>query len=313
MLSRVAESLYWTARYMERAEDLARLVNVHSNLIMDLPRSVELGWEPLIAITGSEAPFAKLFGDEMDERNVTRFIIADRRNPGSILSALFMARENLRSTRDLVPREGWEQVNDLYLHARQELKGGIAKRKRYDFLRGVIQRCQQLTGLLAGTMSHDEAYEFIRIGRNLERADMGTRILDVRSEDLLPHRAEDLTPFENIQWMSVLKSLTAYQMYRRNVRVRVRGSDVLRYLLQDPKLPRALLHCMSEVEACLHDLPRNDGPLRSVTRMKRRIQEANVPELAESGLHEFLDDLQVELSRLHAEIANTYFLLDRAA
>jgi len=312
MLSRVAENLYWTARYMERAEDLARLVNVHSNLILDLPRSVELGWEPLIAITGSETPFAELF-EEMDERNVTRFLIADKRNPGSILSALFMARENLRSTRDLIPREGWEQVNDLYLHARQELKGGIAKRKRYDFLRGVIQRCQQLTGLLSGTMSHDEAYEFIRIGRNLERADMTTRILDVRSEDLLPRRAEDLTPFENIQWMSVLKSLTAYQMYRRNVRVRVRGADVLRYLLQDPNLPRALHHCMGQVESSLHALPRNDAPLRAVTRMKRQVQEADVPRLAETGLHEFIDEMQVDLARIHGEISNTYFLLDRAA
>ncbi|MCP1727674.1 putative alpha-E superfamily protein [Natronospira proteinivora] len=312
MLSRVAENLYWTARYMERAEDLARLVNVHSNLILDLPRSVELGWEPLIAITGAEKAFAGLF-EEMDERNVTRFLIADKRYPGSILSALFMARENLRSTRDLVPREGWEQVNDLYLHARQELKGGIAKRKRYDFLRGVIQRCQQLTGLLSGTMSHDEAYEFIRIGRNLERADMTTRILDVRSEDLLPRRAEDLTPFENIQWMSVLKSLTAYQMYRRNVRVRVRGADVLRYLLQDPNLPRALHHCMSQVEASLHALPRNDAPLRAVTRMKRQVQEADVPRLAETGLHEFIDDIQVDLGQIHGEISNTYFLLDRAA
>jgi len=312
MLSRVAENLYWTARYMERAEDLARLVNVHSNLILDLPRSVELGWEPPIAITGAEKLFAELF-EEMDERNVTRFIIADKRNPGSILSALFMARENLRSTRDLVPREGWEQVNDLYLHARQELKGGIAKRKRYDFLRGVIQRCQQVTGLLAGTMSHDDAYEFIRIGRNLERADMTTRILDVRSEDLLPKRAEDLTPFENIQWMSVLKSLTAYQMYRRNVRVRVRGADVLRYLLQDPNLPRALHHCMGQAELCLHSLPRNDAPLRAVTRMKRQIQEADVPVLAEAGLHEFIDEMQVGLGQIHSEISNTYFLLDRAA
>jgi uncharacterized alpha-E superfamily protein len=312
MLSRVAESLYWTARYMERAEDLARLVNVHSNLILDLPRSVELGWEPLIAITGSETGFAGLF-DEMDERNVTRYLIADQRNPGSILSALFMARENLRSTRDLVPREGWEHANDLYLHARQELKGGIAKRKRYDFLRGVIQDCQQFAGLLTGTMSHDEAFEFVRIGWHLERADMTTRILDVRSEDLLPRRAEDLSPFDNIQWMSVLKSLTAYQMYRRNVRVRVRGADVLRYVLQDPHLPRALLHCMNEVEGGLRKLPRNDGPLRAVTRMQRRIQEADVPSLAETGLHEFIDDIQVELGQLNSEISNTYFLLDRVA
>ncbi len=312
MLSRVAEHLYWMARYMERAEGLARLVNVNSNLVLDLPRSVTFGWEPLIAITGSEPAFFELY-DEMDEKSVTRFLIADRRNPGSILSCIQNARENLRSTRDLVPREAWEQVNDLYLHAYDRLRGGIAKSKRYDFLRGVIHSSQLLNGLLDGTMSHDEAYEFIRMGRNLERADVTTRILDVRSADLLPGRREELTPFENIQWMSVLKSLTAYQMYRQNVRVRVRGADVLRFLLQDREFPRALHFCLDQVEACLHDLPRNDAPLRSVTRLQRKVQEADVPELADEGLHEFSDQIQLELGQVHEQISNTYFLLDRAA
>ena len=312
MLSRVAEHLYWMARYMERAEGLARLVNVNSNLILDLPRSVTFGWAPLIAITGSEETFAGLF-EEMNEKNVTRFLIADQRNPGSILSCLYQVRENLRSTRDLVPREAWEQVNDLYLHAREELRGGIAKRKRYDFLRGVIHRSQLLSGLLDGTMRHDEAYEFIRMGRNLERADVTTRILDVRSGDLLPGRSEELTPFENIQWMSVLKSLTAYQMYRQNVRVRVRGADVLRFLLQDSHFPRALHHCLHQLELSLHALPRNDAPLRAATRMMRRVQEADVPELADEGLHEFIDQVQLEFNQLHQQISHTYFLLDRAA
>src|SRR5690606_354931 len=133
----------------------------------------------------------------------------DRRNPGSIISSLDYARENLRTTRDIVPREVWERLNDLYLNARQRTASGVPKRARYAFLNELIGDVQQITGLLAGTMSRSEAYWFVKAGRYLERADMTSRILDVRTEDLLIESTDDLTPFANIQWMSVLKSLTA--------------------------------------------------------------------------------------------------------
>ncbi len=306
MLSRVAENVYWMARYLERAEDIARLINVNSNLVLDLPRRVDFGWEPLIAITGGEKSFAELY-ENTDERSVVRFLVSDRRYPGSIISSLAFARENLRTTRDIVPREVWEQLNDLYLTALQRTASGVPKRTRYEFLKDLIGRCQQLTGLLAGTMTRTEAYWFVKAGRYLERADMTTRILDVRSEDLFAEHPEDLTPFENIQWMSVLKSLTAYQMYRHHVRVRVRGPDVLRFLLKDPLFPRAVMHCLGEVDACIKRLPRNDEAVRAVARVQRRLKRVDVHGLVHSELHIFLDKFQVTIGGLHTSIHDTWF------
>ncbi|MCA1799443.1 MAG: alpha-E domain-containing protein [Xanthomonadaceae bacterium] len=310
MLSRVAESLYWMARYLERAEDLARLINVNSNLVLDLPHRFDFGWEPLIEITGDRERFDELY-EELDERSVVRFLVADRRNTGSILSALDLARENLRTTRDIVPREAWEQLNDLYMTARQRTHSGVPKRGRYEFLNNLIRSCQQITGLLAGTMSRNEAYWFIKAGRYLERADMTTRIVDVRSEDLLAERSDDLTPFENIQWMSVLKSLTAYQMYRHHVRLRVRAPDVLRFLLQHELFPRAVVHCLGEVTASLQHLPNHGAPVHAVHVVQADVREVDVQMLWQDELHRFLDRLQVSIADLHGEINATWFAVEQ--
>jgi uncharacterized alpha-E superfamily protein len=310
MLSRVAESLYWMARYLERTEDIARIINVNANLVLDLPRQIDFGWEPLIAITGGEETFPELY-EQMDERSVVKFLVSDRNNPGSIISSLDFARENLRTTRDIVPREAWELLNDLYMHARQRTASGVPKRGRYEFLKDLIGRCQQLTGLLAGTMSRTDAYWFIKAGRYLERADMTTRILDVRSEDLLETRHEDFSAYENIQWMSVLKSLTGYQMYRHHVRVRVRGADVLRYLLKDPLFPRAVAHCLAEVDACTQRLPRNEVPKRAIARIQRRLKKADVATLMHGALHGFLDDLQLAIAEVHSGIDATWFSVEQ--
>ena len=310
MLSRVAERLYWTGRYLERAEDTARIINVHTNLLLDLPKGTTIGWEPLIAIFGHDiTAFSERHGGAT-ESSVVNFMLLNRENPGSIFSSLHHARENLRTTRDIVPRESWEKLNAMYQNAREQSELGTARRARYAFLTQVIEGCQHIAGLLAGTMSHDHVYDFIRIGRNIERADMTSRIIDVRSANLLINLTEDLTPFATIQWMSVLKSLTAYQMYRRHVHVRVRGAEVLRFLLQDAHFPRSIHHCLGEVQQSLHNLPRNEVPRRQVTKLRRQIHEANVEVLSQAGLHGFIDDLQLALARLHERIRATYFLAE---
>ncbi|HKK07207.1 MAG TPA: alpha-E domain-containing protein [Gammaproteobacteria bacterium] len=309
MLSRVAENIYWMARYIERAENTARLINVNTHLLLDLPKDVRPGWEPLIHITGSEEFYRSLY-EQAEERSVVRFLIGDLRNSSSILSSIGHARENARTIRDIIPREAWEQVNELYLNIKGQLQAGLSERRRYDYLKSVIQGAQQITGLLAGTMLHDFGYDFLRMGRNLERADMTTRIIDVRSANLLPTHAGELPPFEHAQWMSVLKSLTAYQMYRRHTQVAVRRTAVLQFLLQNRQFPRACYHCLGEVEACLHDLPRSDLLLRTVARLQRMISEAPVETLDHDRLHAFTDELQLGLADLHSQITATYFAHD---
>ena len=307
MLSRVAENLYWMARYLERTENVARLITVNTNLLLDLPRRVLPGWAPLIEITGSRAMFAEHYA-EPDERGVVKFLVGDATNPGSILSSLGMARENARTVRDFIPREAWEQVNELYLYAKNNQAGGLSRRRRYEYLRGIILGVQQIAGLLAGTMTHDEGYDLLRMGRNLERADMTLRIIDVRSENLLPGKSEELTPFENIQWVGVLKSLSAYQMYRRAMQVRVRRPDVLRFLFKERLFPRAVYYTISEVENCLRHFPHRETPLGRVSQLRDLLTASQPEKLDQAGLRQFIDSLELGLNELNQAISDTYFL-----
>ncbi|HCB12313.1 MAG TPA: hypothetical protein DEP36_01895 [Gammaproteobacteria bacterium] len=330
MLSRVAQNIYWVARYLERAEDTARIINVNTNLLLDLPRNTTFGWLPLIFIVGAEDLFFKKDPNRLaDENAVVKFLISDRDHPGSIISSLASARENLRTTRDTVPQEAWEQINSLYIYARDHVP---TRRGRFEFLRRVIHGVQQINGMLAGAMSRTAAYDFVWMGRHLERADMTTRILDVRSANLLPRANQPVTqtqdspdgglaqgqsmgapereeqdPFESIQWMSVLKSLSAYQMYRQQVRLRVGGPDVVKFLLQNEFFPRAVACCLKEVEICLLELPGNTVPLAGIAALKQWLNSAAVPDLAHEGLHEFIDELQVGFGELHGQIAAAYF------
>lgn len=310
MLARVADSIYWLARYIERAENTARIVMVNANLVLDTPKGMSPGWRPLITITNSEALFDQIYSDT-SERNVAKFLIGDMKNPGSILSSLWFARENVRTIRDVVPRETWESINDLHLYAKASLQSGLSQRGRYDYLKRIIAGAQQITGMLAGTMTHDVAYNFLRIGRNLERAEMTLRIIDVRSASLLPNPAE-LTPFENIQWMSVLKSLTGYQMYRRNVQTRVRRPDVLKFLLQARDFPRAFFHCLCEVETALRHLPRNGKTLAILGSAKEAVLNADPAQLEQQALHVFIDDLELILADLTAHLNTSYFVVEPA-
>ncbi len=324
MLARVACNIYWLSRYLERAENTARLINVHSSLLLDLPKSLGVGWEPLIAISGGEEQFYELH-DSAKEEEVVIFLTSDD-SPCSIFNSLSCARENLRTTRDLIPREAWEQLNDLYLWSKRTLANGLPKHHRYTFLRDVIRQIQQINGLLHGTMSRDQVFTFLDIGRYIERADMVSRVLDVRSANLLlmtqtqtqqqegqsqtQTQTLSLKPFESIQWMSVLKSLTAYQMYRRATGlVRVRGKDALRFLLQDPEFPRALYFCLEQLEMHLHSLPNNGATQSSLNRLRRQITSANLSLLADQPqpLHDFIDALQVSIGYIHSRIDSSYF------
>jgi len=310
MLARVAERIYWLARYLERVENTARMVNVHSHALLDLPKDIEIGWEPLLAITGGEEDFQHT-KVKLDEFHVVHFLLADRDNPCSVLSSLGWARENLRSSRDLIPREAWEQINDLYLLARQQLERHLHPGHRDGVLRGIIRGIQQLNGLLAGSLLRDATYDFLLLGQALERADMITRIIDVRATTVVHLGDEEDSPLSsvaNVQWLSVLKSLTAYQMYRQTSgMVRVRGAQVLNFLLREPRFPRSLMFCAQQAEHCLRDLSYNEQALVSLGILVKKLADADAEVLAHDGLHAFLDELQISLGWVHTHIDNAYF------
>ena len=309
MLSRVACNLYWMGRQLERAENTARIISVHGNLLMDLPRGTTVfGWEPLITIISNDDYFQERYRVAR-ELNVVKFLLADTENPSSIISALGQARENLRTTRDIIPREAWEALNGLYLTATERVSDGLSRRTRHEYLKRIIRGSQQISGLLAGTMSHGIAYHFLCLGHFLERADMTTRILDARAAGLLPEHDQGptLSPVENIQWMSILKSLTAYQMYRQHVRLRVQGPDVLNFLLRDIDFPRAVGFCLFRIERGLGLLPPRSEPREQIKRLQQRLDMTDVSALVDGGLHQFIDELQTDLAELHNSLDRNYF------
>jgi len=313
MLSRVAERVYWMARYLERAENTARLVNVYSNLLLDLPRGTKVGWHTLIDITGVHDEFAAT-GRSDDERSVMRYLLSEQ-NGISLQSILAMVRENARTTREIIPAEAFEQINNIYLHIKENASGQISRSARNKLLEEVIIYCQQLEGLLAGCLSHNHVHRFIRMGRNLERADMTTRIVDVGSSSLLPELVPDskvedesTEPYQDMLWMSVLRSLSAYQMYRQNVEDRVNAEDVVMFLLQDEEFPRAVSFCLHQVKDCIQELSANTKALRRANKAIRTTQQADIPKLLSNGLFKYIDRLQVEIADIHDQIAAAWFL-----
>lgn len=311
MLSRVAENLYWLGRYVERAENTARLVSVNAFLLLDLPAGIAPGWRPLIEIAGLERAFDERYG-ECTERSCVKFLISDADNTSSIISSLAAARENCRTVREILPRLVWETLTELYLFAKENAQSGITKKGRHTYLERIIEGSALVTGILGSTLMRDEAYQFLRIGRHLERADMTTRIIDVRTGSLLPEKATDLQPFETIQWMSVLKSLTAYHAYRRKMQTRVQRSEVLRFLLQDTTFPRSVTFCMESLEESLGELKNHLSVFRPVRHTVKALQAAKVDQLKQKELHLFIDELQLSFIRIDEMLAKAYFLREEA-
>jgi len=307
MLSRSAERLYWLARYLERTENIARLVSVHMNLLMDLPKGVEMGWRQLILINASEQEFYEK-NHVANERNITRFLLADASHPGSLFSSLSAARENIRTSRELLPDEAWEQVNEMYLFAKNNLETVANRRHRVLFLNEILKGCQRFTGLLSGYMSHNHPYRFILLGRNIERADMTSRILDLASLLLSESRSDELRQYETILWMNVLKALNALLMYRQQMRSRVEGDDVLNFLLLDTSLPRSVGCCISEISCCISRLPNNDKLPLKLDEIEAYVQAIDTRKTTQRQLRGILDSLQNKLGELHGQIAENWFL-----
>lgn len=318
MLSRVAERMYWAGRYLERVESTARLVSVHSNLLLDLPVASGINWEQLLTITEARSTFDDRYAIA-DETNILNFLLASEDNSSSLLSSLTYARENIRTSRDIVPSEAWECINELYLLVKKDVRRAVQRRNRFESLSEYIVRCQLLTGLLFGTMSHGDAYHFLRVGAYIERADMTARVVDVAAatlaqpnaaadDDSAQSAAERLAPFENSLWMSVLKSVSGYQMYRQYVRRRVDGEDVVRFLLGDAQFPHAVNCTLRELATHIARLPSNAAPNAVIATLQQQLRTyTDAPKMGQA-LHEFIDTVERGLNELHNSLEDAWFL-----
>jgi len=306
MLSRSAERLYWLARYLERTENTARLISVTMNLIYDLPYGTEVGWHTLLTICNVDAAFNERF-KTVTEQNVSRFLLADPKNPSSLLSSLSYARENIRTSRELMPDEAWEQVNKMYLYATNNLDSLSNRRGRVIFLQKIMRGCQRFTGFIAGAMSRNDSYRFISLGRNIERADMTTRMIDFGTVLLAENPNPVMREYENTLWLNVLKSLSASLMYRKQVRQRIKGKEVLHFLLKNPDLPNSVDHCLQEISYSITKLPNSEALITLLNNLEQQMLSTNISEITPTELHQILDNLQAEFNALHLKISETWF------
>lgn len=307
MLSRVAERVYWTARYLERVESTARIIQIYDKLLFDLPKSVKLSWYNLITINSIEQDFNDRYSVR-DERNVVKFLLGDESNSGSVVSSLAAIRENVRTTRDVVLEETWELTNELSLFVQENLQQGINRSKRHEFLDTVIKGCQQILGLLYGNMPHDAAWDFLRLGRNLERADMTTRNLDAGVAAIIELAEDESAPnAKQIIWGNVLRSLNAELSYRRSVRGPVHGDLVVQYLLEDPAFPRSIDHCFNALIGSCSRLPKSDDLVKQLNKIQNKLYKDVDYETLGSPLRDYLNELQITLANIHKEISEKWF------
>lgn len=314
MLSRVADSIYWMARYIERAENVARFIDVNLNLTLDLPPGRDEQWLPLVEVTADTEWFKDKYG-EADRSNVLKFLTFDRAYPHSILSCLRAARENARSVREMISTEMWEQVNKFYLMVKEAAETGIEGLEVSNaFFTAVKQASHLFGGITNTTMTHDDAWHFCRLGLLLERADKTSRILDVKYFYLLPSLEDVGSTLDDIQWSAVLRSASALEMYRRR-HGPIHPKHVAEFLVLDREFPRAVLYCVSKAENSLHAISGSPpGTFQNIAEqriglLRSELAFASADHILSVGLHEFLDGIQTRLNGVGDGIYATYFAL----
>jgi uncharacterized alpha-E superfamily protein len=306
MLSRVADSMFWMSRYIERAENIARFIDVNAFLTMELGDAVQQQWGPLVAVTGDEEVFRERYG-EPNRANVTHFLTFDEEYPNSIVSCLSAARENARIVREYISSAMWQELNRFYLMVSDQAKRAIPLDAEAEFYEDVRQGAQLFVGVTDGTMSHGEGWHFARMGRLLERADKTSRILDVRYFLLLPQVSDVGTPLDIVQWSALLRSASALNMYRA-AHGRLSPNRIAEFLLLDPDFPRAVRHCCDAAEGSLRFITgtpmrtfRNSAE-KTLGRLRSELDYTSIDDVLHEGFHEFIDRLQIRLNEVGAAI-----------
>jgi len=305
LLSRVADDIYWAARHLERAEDTARVVRAHAETAADLPGRTEAHWKPLITVVGSDAQYDARFGGDVSEAVVVEYLLSDQLNPSSVVRCVSAARENLRTARETIPAEGWHAVNDLHQYVNVESDRGADRRARDRFIRHVVSDSRRIDGILATTMSHDEAYAMWRLGRALERADMTTRVLGVRAAVLIDETDGERS-YDDLMWMGVLRSLSGLQMYRRAVRRPIEGAAVVRFLLEHDRFPRAVRALLREIRRALGELPDPGVLYDEVDAVDATLRGSTTDDIDGAQLDDAMESLQGALAQLDRRIHERY-------
>lgn len=310
MLSRVAESIYWMARQVERAENLARFLEVTLHTILDQPDSVVDPWEPLVRATGDTKHFKKHY-ETTDAHSVVTFLAFDLNYHSSMLTCLRAARENAKSVRESLSSEVFEQLNDYY-HFVNDSTAAQLTDPTAKFFDDVRQHALMWNGIIDSTMTHDLRWHFLNVGRLLERADKTSRILDVKYFSLLP-RVEDVgTAVDDMQWSALLSAVSGFEAYRREHQV-IQIKKIIEFFLFHPNFPRSTHSCVAGVDWSLRQIEKSscvetlrESP-KHIAALRHRLANTSVEEVIAGGMHEFVDMIQIELNTASVSLNQDYF------
>jgi uncharacterized alpha-E superfamily protein len=312
MLSRVADALFWLSRYTERAENSARMLDVNLQLMLDAQlrdSKNQQHWESIIFTLEDNELFKKHY-PQITKDSVVEFVTFDRGNPNSIYSCLALARENARTVREQISVEMWEQINRMFLLFRSGDAKQMFQGSTYEFFKWILEGSQLFQGVTDATMSHDEGWEFIQLGKYLERADRTSRILDIKYHILLPTGEQIGGNVDTIQWMAVLKSCSALEPYRKHYRGQVEPWKVVEFLVKNPTFPRSVLFCVNSVDESLHKITGVDrGDFNYKVEAERLsgklladLSYITIAEIFQFGLHQYLDRMQLRLIEISKAI-----------
>lgn len=315
MLSRVAESVFWLSRYIERAENVARFIDVNHTLLLDLGEDQTQQWKPLVQTSGDAGLFAERYG-EFTRENVLQFLTFDEANPNSISACLAAARENGRTVREVISKPMWEALNKFFLMVREAAGPGDVltdPSRFYEFYNQIKLSSHLLVGITDATMAHGEAWHFGRMGRLLERADKTSRIVDVKYFFLLPDVRDVGSSLDVAQWLALLKSASALEMYRRT-HGQIDPSSVVDFLVLDREFPRSIRFCLVKAEESLHAITGGAaGTFRThaeqqLGRLRSEFDFTHVNDIFVRGVHEFVDGFQGKLNRVGEAIHESFFV-----
>lgn len=315
MLSRVANSLYWMSRYVERAENTARLVDVNLQLLLDFRKlndaAVAGHWTPIVQSTGDEELFRTLH-KRATGKTVTEFMVFQPENPNSILSSVAQGRENARMVRDQITTEFWEELNRLYLFLHSPAARTLWSTSPYEFFHEIKNSSLLIQGLSDATIVRNEGWIFVQLGRYLERADKTSRILDVRHATLPAHTAAGAAPVDALGWSAVLRSCSAWDAYKAQHGAEVHPALVAEFLLLSDEFPRSVRFCVRHLNNALRRLSgvregrySNDAE-KLAGRLLAELQFGSAAEILEQGLHDYVDALQGKLNAIGAALFQAY-------
>lgn len=316
MLSRTADHLYWMARYTERAENTARMldVNAQTSLMPQSAQSAEANWRAILSISELEAEFDDKYG-LLTARDVLDFMVRDPDNPSSIAACLAKARENARAVRGVLTTEVWETLNVTWLDMQSRLRGNLLEQDPGQFFDWVKYRSHLARGVIMGTMLKDEAFHFNRLGTTLERADNTARILDVKfhAKNKVNFSQEGLEQEQHADfyyWAAILRSVSAFEVYRKVYRDVITPERVAQLLILRPDMPRSLLACLDEVVVNLEKV-RNAASAeteRFAGKMHAELKFASIQDILSQGLHEYLNTFLERTYELGCRISKDFLV-----